>query len=374
MSQTHPGRPRSLQLAGVIFVALLVAACSSGASPTPTAAPSATPAPTASTAPSASTSAWDAVVAAAKQEGQVGLLTTEIPAWITYQQTAFQSATGVTLNLLARGANGVLETRLTSEVQANAVQTDVYEDVSRQFFYQHSDWFIDLSTAGLPNYANYPAGAKFNSVCVDDKWDVSGVTYNTNLVQGADIPKTWQDLVNPKWKGKVVLSDPSPGGFYLQWALIMRAAFGPSYLQAVAALDPSLQTSSVAAAQQVASGAKALSFLSQVDSGSDIKSKGAPIDFQLLPNPYVGSQACVGIPKSAPHPNAAKVLLNFLMSATSQGGACAAGVPNVSPINAPGCYQLPADFQMPQLNAQGIYPGMDNTTLQNQALTELGLK
>ena len=173
--------------------------------------------------------------------------------------------------------------------QANAILTDVYEDVSRQFFTDHADWFVDLSTTGMPNWAKYPDAGKWKNVCADVKWSISGVTYNTQLVTGADIPKTWQDLVNIKWKDKVVLSDPTPGGYYMQWSLMMREKFGVDFLKAVAALNVTLSASSVSAAQQVGSGAKALSFLSQVDSGADVAKAGAPIKFLVIPNPYLGS-------------------------------------------------------------------------------------
>lgn len=350
-------------------------ACLLGAATLASACSSSTPAATATGGAGASASSgWDAIVAAAQKEGSANILTTEIPGWVDAETSAFKSTAGLTMNTLARGANGVLETRLTSEVQANAIQTDVYEDVDRSFFVQHADWFVDLSAANLPNYAAYPQAAKWKAICVDDKWDVSGVTYNTNLVTGSDIPQTWQDLTNPKWAGKVVLSDPSPGGFYLQWAVDMQQNFGDDYLKKIAQLHPTLQASSVAAAQDVASGAAALSFLSQVDSGSDVKAKGGPIGFQILRNPDVGSQACVGILKGSPHPNAAKVLLNFLMSADSQSAACKAGVPNVSPLNATGCFQVPAGWKPPQVNDQGVFPGMDNATLKTQVLQDLGLK
>jgi iron(III) transport system substrate-binding protein len=362
-----PSHARPFALSLVILVVAAACGGNSGtASPTPAAATTAVAAATATQDP------WAAVLAAAKNDGKATVLTTEIPGWVDAQTAAFKQASGLDMVVAARGANGVLETRLTAEVQAGAVQTDVYEDVDRAFFAAHSDWFVDLSTAGLPNYASYPAGAKFKTYCADDKWDVSGVTYNSNLVGPNDVPKTWADLIDPKWKGKVIVSDPKPGGFYLQWALIMRGAFGPTYLQGVAALNPTFNTSSVGASQTVGSGAKSLSFLSQVDSGTDAAKAGAPIKFQLIRNPDVGSQACVGILKNAPHPAAAKVLLNYLLSADSQSAACKAGVPNVSPLNAAGCYQIPADFKMPQVNDKGVFPGMDDDALKAQAIKELG--
>src|SRR5262245_21021986 len=108
---------------------------------------------------------WARITTAAKGEGSASVLITEVPGWIETQQNLFKTQTGLTMNLLARGANSVLETRLAAEVEAKAVLTDVYEDVSRQFFNDNLDWFVDLSKAGLPNWDKYPAAAKFKHVC-----------------------------------------------------------------------------------------------------------------------------------------------------------------------------------------------------------------
>ena len=362
MARFHRGGKPSVRLLSMRRIAALLAICMAAGAPAVTGAQT------------ANSDAWNRTLVAAKTEGSASVLVTEVPGWIETQQNLFKAQTGLTMNLLARGANAVLQTRLTAEVQAKAVLTDVYEDVSRQFFNDNLDWFVDLSKAGLPNWEKYPEAARFKNVCADVKWSISGVTYNTNIVTSDIVPKTWQDLAHPRWKDRVVLSDPTPGGYYMQWALMMREKFGPDYLKAVAALNATPMTSSVGAAQQVASGAKALSFLSQVDSGSDVKAQGGPVAFAIIANPYVGSKACVGIPKAAPHLNAAKVLVNFLMSAESQSAPCRKNIPNVSPIRAPGCYETPADFQPPPVNDKGIYPGMDDEALKAQALKELGLK
>jgi iron(III) transport system substrate-binding protein len=370
MNQSHRARPSYVRGVALTLVITLLGACggSGAASPAPTVAATSTVAAT------ATADAWAEVMAAAKKEGTSTSLFTETPGWIEAQQNLFKQQTGLEMAVAARGANGVLETRLTAEVGAGAIQTDVYEDVDRSFYAAHLDWFVDLSKAGLPNYASYTEKGKWKNVCIDVKWSVSGYTYNTNLVSEADAPKTWQDLVNPKFKGQVVLSDPKPGGYYMQWALIMRNAFGPTYLQQVAALNPTLMSSSVGAAQQVGAGAKMLSFLSQVDSGSDVAKAGAPVKFRILRNPDVGSQACVGILKNSPHPATAKVLLNFLMTPDSQSAPCKAGIPNVSPIKAPGCFEVPADWVPPTLTDKGTYQGMDDEALKAQALKELGIQ
>jgi ABC-type Fe3+ transport system substrate-binding protein len=329
---------------------------------------------TAATSSNTRATAWADIVAAAQNEGPANLMTTEVPAWQAAEQALYNKATGLKFTVTASGANGTLETRLSAEEAAGSVQEDVYEDVGPSFFYAHPSWFVDLSTVGLPNLPGYPKDHVYKNLCIDDKLDLSGVTLNTNLVPPSHYPKKWTDLLDPYWKDKIVLSNPAPGGYYMQWALIMKKAFGLKFLNGIKAQNPSLQNSSVAAAQDVASGAKALSVLSQIDSGAALQAQGAPLKWLLLRNPDVGSLACVGILKNGPHPNAARVLLNYLMTKESQGGACQAGVPNISPLNATGCWPVPKTFVFPQVNAAtGLYPGINNKNLRYRVLHALGL-
>ena len=260
-------RSRIVVVVGALVVSLAALAGSTHAAPTA----------------NARSTAWSDIVAAAQNEGSVNLVTTETPAWQAAEQVAFKAAAGVNLNVLASGANGTLETRLSAEEAAGALQTDVYEDVGPWILLRPPELVRQPRGGRLPNYYTYPGSHKYQALCVDDKLDLSGVTINTNLVPPSEYPKTWADLLKPYWKGKIVLSNPQPGGYYLQWAMIMKKSFGLKYLQGIAAQQPSLQNSSVAAAQDVASGAKALSVLSQIDSGAALQKTGAPLKWLLLP-------------------------------------------------------------------------------------------
>ena len=60
----------------------------------------------------------------------------------------------------------------------------------------------------MPNYAAYPANAKWKDRCVDVKMvGERRSVHNTGLVDEANIPQTWADLIDSKWKGQVMLSD-----------------------------------------------------------------------------------------------------------------------------------------------------------------------
>jgi iron(III) transport system substrate-binding protein len=348
----------------IIAVALgALTACSSG-----------TGANTSSAGSTSSTGGWAATVARAKSEGTAAIVTTETPAWQTATTAYVKAHSGINMQVAASGANGTLETRLNAEFQAGVVQTDVYEDIDLSYFNANASKFVNLSTLKMPNYASYPADDKYKNTCVYDKLSVGGLVYNTKLVTGANIPTSWQDLLKPYWKGKILMIDPNAGENYMFWGLLMLKNFGNSYLTQFAAQKPGLAESSVTAAEQVASGAYQASVLSFPDSSRALIDSGAPLKFVVLRNPDLGATACVGILKDSPHPAAAAVLLNDLMSAGAQSAACRAGGLVVSPIGAAGCDHVPSDWALSPKTASGAYPGINDTALTGQVLKDLGVK
>ena len=154
---------------------------------------------------------------------------------------------------------------------------------------------------------------------------------------------------------------------------MMKTAFGLKYLKGIAAQEPSLQNSSVAAAQDVASGAKWISVLSQIDSGAALQKTGAPLKWLLIRNPDVGSRGSRHSEEGAAPERRTRAALNYLMTKESQGVACQDGVPNISPLNAKGCWPAPKTFVFPPVDKNGNYPGINNKNLKYAVLHALGL-
>jgi iron(III) transport system substrate-binding protein len=352
---------RTVGIVAGIAAAALVVACSSPTEPAGD--------PSAGTA-----TGWDAIVAAAAEEGQATALVVDTPAWQDVQTKLFNETTGLTMNIAASGPNADLETRLVAEFASGNIQTDVMQDTDRGFFTVNADKFVDLSTLGMPNWETYPEASKWQNLCANSKMGVSGITYNKDLLPADKVPNGWEDLLDPYFKDKIVLSNPQPGGYYMQWALMMQDNFGDDFLKGIAAQNPTLDNSSVAAAEKVASGAAVISFMSQADSAAGLIANGAPLQFKLMHDPDIGSNVCVGILKDGPNPNSAAVLLNFLMSAESQSTSCLAGLTVVSPVKAEGCYDVPADFEYPKLDPDtGRYAGMEDEARKAEVLKLLGL-
>lgn len=371
--------PRGLALAPVLV--FVISACSGGAAATvsPSVAPSASsPAtaapPTASPTPDLA-AAFAEIEAAAKAEGGATIYTTEVPAWIDATTAAFKEATDLEMILGVRGGSGTIEERLTGEIQAGVIGTDLFSVIDRDYFTANKDWFMNLAEAGLPNWATYPEEAKWQDICAITKTSVTGLLYNNELVAAADAPDQWEDLIDPRWKGKFMLIDPRASNSPMGWAIQMQKAYGMEYLEAIAAQEPDLSESTAPAAEQVGAGAYEITVTSQADSSSALRASGAPLTF-VVPSegPTLGNAACVGILKDSKAPNAAKVLLNYLMSPESQSIACKAGVEVQSPIAADGCYQVPAGWKATPVDpTTGKIEGTEDQALKDSILKALGI-
>ena len=133
-------------------------------------------------------------------------------------------------------------------------------------------------------------------------------------VKGADIPRKWTDVLAPKWKGRIVLSDPRAADNYMGWLDAIERAHGGDYLKKLAALDFKLTPSGASGVQLVAAGAMAMNFPTISTFVAPLVEKKAPIAVIYPEGPSLASGREVGIVINAPHPNAARLFVNWTLS------------------------------------------------------------
>ena len=189
------------RLALLVVPILVIAACGGGQPATP----SATTAPTAA-APSATANATAAFVAKlyedAKKDGTFTWYA-QFEEKVANQFIAgFQKAyPGVKIEYLL--LNDATQ-RMVAENRANQLSIDLYKPTLDYEMFKKEGLVADMSDVLLA------AGIKKEQLYEglhQDEWLVSGVAYNPNKVKGADIPKKWDDLLDPKWKGRISIDD-----------------------------------------------------------------------------------------------------------------------------------------------------------------------
>lgn len=359
---------RTSLMAGIAAIALVVSACGSdepAAAPTSTAAPSSSaPSSAASSAGSAAPTsaagqsgtvgdaaapvdAPQALVDAAKGEGSVVWYTSIPQAPVDAAVAAFQAKYGVTVEVVRLGSE-VIEQRYATERDAGNVVGDVLT-VPEAFIlseYKTKGWLEPITPETVPALNPWPAQYFYDDSFALVNIQPIGIAFNTDSVT-ADELTGWESLLDPKFSGKIALADP---GAILSWTEVLRivqGSLGDAYLTGLKGQAPQIQASAIPATQQVAAGDSLIAFPSLLSVVNPLKAEGAPIDIKFF-NPTTGVQQFVAISAGAPHPNASKLLTNYLMSAEGQAVLNKDVASSVLPDIA-GTVPLPENYVLPDL-------------------------
>ncbi len=168
-----------------------------------------------------------------------------------------------------------------------------------------------------PEAASYPAGTKDKGkffTAIYARNFVMG--YNTAMVAEKDRPKDWPDLLDPKWKGKFGSMKKSSNGTAL-WSTIGAGKRRESSLKRWPRSNRTLRRGHSLLAQLLAAGEfpVALVFPFEIE---QLKRRGAPVEWSNSSDPIVTSINVVALSAKAPHPNAGKLLINYILSEEGQ--------------------------------------------------------
>jgi iron(III) transport system substrate-binding protein len=166
---------------------------------------------------------------------------------------------------------------------------------------------------------------------------------NTEVVQESEYPKSWKDLLHPRWKGRLGLPSIDSGGALFNAYAFLREKFGEDYLKGLAAQKPRIYPSSTPLLTDLVRGEVALTFLAPASIRNQLD-QGAPLR-GIYPEEGASAYPTTGgITASAPHPNAAKLYLNWLTSLHGSNIVASSGIygtnPDANPPTAPG-FTLP---------------------------------
>jgi iron(III) transport system substrate-binding protein len=142
------------------------------------------------------------------------------------------------------------------------------------------------------------------------------IGYNTQAVPPAEVPKAWQDLLQPKWKGKLAM-DENEVEWYAAMLDYLGKEKGASYMRALARQNPQLRRGHSLLSKLLAAGDFPLALVHAAEM-EEAKKTGAPVDWVKTLDPVVTSPSQVAISANAPHPNAARLFVDFLLSAEGQ--------------------------------------------------------
>jgi ABC-type Fe3+ transport system substrate-binding protein len=261
-----------------------------------------------------------ALVEAARKEGKVVWYTTLIVNQaVRPLKSAFEKAyPGIELQY-TRADETPTAAKILEEGVAGRVQADVFDGITSMIPLKRARLLASYVPAAAGQYApelKDPEGywnALLNYVFTP------GI--NTDLVPKDQAPKTYRDLLDPKWKGKMAWNPSSivgAIGFVGNMLISMGEARGMDYLRALAQQKiVNVEASSRAILDQVIAGEYPMVLMSFNYHTVISAQKGAPVDWLKL-EPVPVALDAAGILKDAPHPNAARLLIEFLTSEDGQ--------------------------------------------------------
>lgn len=301
MNRPRLGRTPSAVLAACAALALLVG-CGG------------TDQPTTSAADDAASPALRSLIKAAQKEGE--LVWYSVPAENVAREVSddFSHKYGITVKFV-RLPSADLAQRFSAEAESGKPAADLFVASLTPFIgkAREQGWTTPLPKADIPDYpGSYPGEYVLaNEGTAIVQIQPSGIAVNDDQAGGAI--KDWKDILDPKWKRKIILVDPRTSAAYTPFWNLMAKEYGEDFLSKVKAQKPIIAPGVAPAMQQLAAGEGAIVMPGVQSIAEDLKAKGAPIGY-VQPEASTGPELVPGIAAKAPHPKAARLFVHYLLS------------------------------------------------------------
>jgi len=256
------------------------------------------------------------IVAAAKKEGRLTMYTTFAEKDQPTLIKPFEAKYGVKVNIWRAGTDKVLQ-RTLAEAAARKYDVDLIhfgspemEALSREKILQavNSPVHKDLQPGSVPAHREW--AATLLSVWVQ--------VYNTQLIRKEDLPRTYRDLLDPRWKGKLGIEAKNQDWFASVVDVMGGGEKGLKFFRDLVAQNGiSARTGHTLLNNMVIAGEVPLALTVYNYMPEQAKKKGAPIDWFAL-EPAVARSNAIGVARRAPHPNAALLFYEYMLGEGQQ--------------------------------------------------------
>jgi iron(III) transport system substrate-binding protein len=259
---------------------------------------------------------WDGVVSAAKKEGHVVLYSAFVGlAAHKDLKEDFEATYGITVDILEARASEVRE-RIRIEQAAGRNAADVSENGRTTTTLQIAQDNVFDPHGPLPSLGQLKPEFQSDDIRLPVFAIAYGILANATLVKPGDEPKSWRDLADPRWKDKILSDDLRTlgGGGVLFY--VLEQQFGRDFLEKLAGQNLKFSREIPANERRVARGELPLYIPVGLTSVPELK--GLPVKF-IAPKeglPYVGYD--LALVKNAPHPNAARLLMEYYLGRKMQ--------------------------------------------------------
>jgi iron(III) transport system substrate-binding protein len=259
----------------------------------------------------------DAIADAAADEGSLTWYTSIPEAVSTEAAQAFEAEYGIPVELIVL-TSGLLATRYSTEMDAGNSPADVVTLADPVFFGDavSKEWVETIDDSDVPALAEWPEdGFREDSYALVNIQPI-GVTIDTNKIDAEDF-ESWEFLLDPSLKGQIQLVSPANVPIWVSHMQMLREEYGDEFLTQLAAQEPKYVDSAIPGAQQVAAGAGSVVYPSLLSVSNPLKAQGASLE-TVFPEPTSGVEQYAAVSTRSPHPNAARLFMDYLLSEDAQ--------------------------------------------------------
>jgi iron(III) transport system substrate-binding protein len=257
-------------------------------------------------------------VAKAKAEGLVVFYTSVDVSVAERLARDFQSKYGIKVQVERTGSERVFQ-RIGQEMGSNLHVVDVVNtsDAANFLVWKNSGWLASVRFEEIERYWP-PQFRDRDGAFATWRATLSPIAYNASLVKPAEAPKTWADLLQPQWKGKLVKAHPAYSGSEMTADYELMKAFGWPYLQRLGEQKVMQVQSSTEPPKVLSRGEQPVMAGGNEYVVFQLQAQGSPIVMVYPPEgtPFETSPAAIF--KDAPHPNAARLFYQYLFSRETQ--------------------------------------------------------
>lgn len=254
------------------------------------------------------------LVEGARREGNLVLYTSLAPTESRPLAEAFERKYGVKVELWRALSDKVVQ-RVVAEAQARRNAVDVVETngpememIARERVLAPlaSAYIADLPPAAVPAHREW----------LPDRMNYFVVGYNTAKVKRDEIPRTYEGFLDARWKGRIGLEATDT-----EWMAALVKAWGAEkgmdFFRRLAAMKPDVRKGHVLLAELVAAGEVPVGLTMYEANVNSLKRRGGPIDYVPV-QPVVARPQGIGVARNAPHPYAALLFADFVLSPEGQ--------------------------------------------------------
>ena len=244
----------------------------------------------------------------ARKEGVVSIYTSMPQDDMGALTSAFEAKYGVKAKVWRSGSEKILQRGLL-EAKANRFEVDVFETNSPEMEVLSREKILIAANSPYLNEL-IPQAVPAHKEWIATRLNIFTCAYNTKLVRKEELPKTYADLLDPKWKGKLSV-EADDSDWLAETVMKMGEEKGIALFKEIARKNAiSVRKGHTLLANMVASGEVPMALTLYNYKIEQMKNSGAPVDWFAL-DPTIARPNANGVARSAPHPHAALLFQDF---------------------------------------------------------------